>query len=514
MKSSVAPLLLLGPLLFGTVSVYAQSAEDAELKGESAGNNGDLNGAIGQFTEAIRLDPKFSLAYRRRGLALHHLRDYGNAIADFNEAIRLDPKCTDGYICRGNCYSDKDDFDKALADYFEAIHLDANCITAYIERAHIYGFNGDCDRAMADAAKAVRLDPNYAAAQNALGVAYNDYALKILKSDSKTAEALFDHASAYFDAPPAKLDDAQQRWPLGGSVESFRAATRKLDNTHKAQLLFDYSAAAFSVALDIRPDYDFGNNNLGVYYARRNAPGDIQLAEKCFRAALKSNPRYADGLNNLGIVLTRQGKFDEAIATHKAGLAVRNNRASDHNTLARAYLARGDLDNALEETSISLQCDPNYCSAWICRAEVFMKQDKLEDSEECVRRITEIDPRAPEAVLSQLIVAAKHIDIASQPGMATDHLGEATKHLNAAIDWLDRIVKVDPSVERAYYARGIAYMQKKDLLRAKQDFEEALRLHPEFPGAHEKLNTVRRQLGKSSSETERAKDPLTDSRRK
>ena len=81
------------------------------------------------------------------------------------------------------------------------------------------------------------------------------------------------------------------------------------------QLLFDYSAAAFKSAIDIQPDYDFGNNNLGVYYARRGGPGDLNLAEKYFRGALTSNQRYADAYNNLGIVLARQGKFDEAIAT-------------------------------------------------------------------------------------------------------------------------------------------------------------------------------------------------------
>ena len=86
--------------------------------------------------------------------------------------------------------------------------------------------------------------------------------------------------------------------------------------------MFDYSAAAFKAAIDIKPDYDFGNNNLGVYYARRGRPEDLELAEKYFRAAVTSNPRYADAFNNLGIVLARQGKFDEAIASHKAGLEI------------------------------------------------------------------------------------------------------------------------------------------------------------------------------------------------
>ena len=99
----------------------------------------------------------------------------------------------------------------------------------------------------------------------------------------------------------------------------FTAAAKKLDRAQQTQLLFDYSAEAFKSAIDIKPDYDFGNNNLGVYYARRGRPEDLKLAEKYFRGALVSNQRYADAFNNLAIVLARQGKYDEAILCHKLG---------------------------------------------------------------------------------------------------------------------------------------------------------------------------------------------------
>ena len=43
-------------------------------------------------TEAIRLDPKSVLAYYNRGRAHHAKVDVDRAIADFSEAIRLNPK--------------------------------------------------------------------------------------------------------------------------------------------------------------------------------------------------------------------------------------------------------------------------------------------------------------------------------------------------------------------------------------------------------------------------------------
>ena len=47
--------------------------------------------AIADFTEAIRFDPSYSLAYYSRGDAYAETGDYARAIADFTEAIRLDP---------------------------------------------------------------------------------------------------------------------------------------------------------------------------------------------------------------------------------------------------------------------------------------------------------------------------------------------------------------------------------------------------------------------------------------
>jgi len=46
-------------------------------------------------------------------------KDYDKAIADFTEAIRLDPKYEDAYVARAEAYSNKNDYDKALSDYYK-----------------------------------------------------------------------------------------------------------------------------------------------------------------------------------------------------------------------------------------------------------------------------------------------------------------------------------------------------------------------------------------------------------
>lgn len=328
---------------------------------------------------------------------------------------------------------------------------------------------------------AVQVTENNYFAYNHIGIAYDSDAKKMSSIDAKEAEELFDQVAENFKGPPKKIDDAQKR-PLffDEPLDNFKAAARKLNPTQKQQLLFDYSAENFKATIEIKPDYDFGNNNLGVYYARRDGPEDLKLAEKYFSDALVSNRRYADAYNNLGIVLARQGKFDDAIRSHKAGLEVRYDRASDHSNLCRVHMQKDDLDNAMNQNTIALQCDPNFLGAWMSRAEIHIKQKNLEEAVKCVQRMTDINAKSPETIQSQFMLAAKYLEL-NRP--------------DEAIGLLSQILQIHDAAPQIYNARGLAYLLKNDLPRAKQDFEQVVRLFPQFPGAREKLNTIRAKLG-------------------
>ena len=127
-------------------------------------NNGDHDRAIAAFSEAIRLDPNYAMAFNNRGVAHVNKGDNDRAIADYTEAIRLDPKYALAFLNRGIAFGKKGDIDRAITDFTEAIRLDPNNSQALNNRGFAYASKGDNDRAIADYNEAIRLNPQYAAA--------------------------------------------------------------------------------------------------------------------------------------------------------------------------------------------------------------------------------------------------------------------------------------------------------------------------------------------------------------
>ena len=65
---------------------------------------GNLDAAITNFTEAIRLDQKFAIAYYNRGVTYVKKDDYDQSIIDLSKAIDLSQKQSAAFHYRGVAY--------------------------------------------------------------------------------------------------------------------------------------------------------------------------------------------------------------------------------------------------------------------------------------------------------------------------------------------------------------------------------------------------------------------------
>jgi hypothetical protein len=83
----------------------------------------DPTAALADYSEAIRCNPRYALAYFDRGNLRHERGDYAGAAADFSSVIQLRPRHPDAWNNRGWARQALGDFTGAADDYERALSL-------------------------------------------------------------------------------------------------------------------------------------------------------------------------------------------------------------------------------------------------------------------------------------------------------------------------------------------------------------------------------------------------------
>ncbi|MBD2339690.1 tetratricopeptide repeat protein [Calothrix sp. FACHB-156] len=91
--------------------IFDKAAETRQKAIESLMDSGKQNfeqqnfqGALADYTQALKLNPKQTEAYVRRGMAKTKLKQYVSAIEDYNQALMINPQYADVYHYRGRVY--------------------------------------------------------------------------------------------------------------------------------------------------------------------------------------------------------------------------------------------------------------------------------------------------------------------------------------------------------------------------------------------------------------------------
>jgi tetratricopeptide (TPR) repeat protein len=150
--------------LFGTVT---KSFREVTAKADADFQAGHPDAAIAEYNRiiALNLTPQLaSLAVMRRGSCYYAKHDLDRAIADFDQALRIDPKNAAAYDNRANALDARGDWDDAIKDYNEALRLNPRDAYIYLNRGSLLREHGDFTGALADFAKTLAINPGEEAA--------------------------------------------------------------------------------------------------------------------------------------------------------------------------------------------------------------------------------------------------------------------------------------------------------------------------------------------------------------
>jgi tetratricopeptide (TPR) repeat protein len=266
-------------------------------RGNARGNAGDRDGAIADFSEAIRLNPECGLCYAGRALVWHNKFDYEKAYADFDRALQLEPANPRIYYMRGSVLRDNGEYDRALADAELAIRIAPEDFFAYALRSGIFFDKHDLDRAMADINEAIRLNPRVYMNYNFRGLFWRD------KGDYDRAIADFTEAIRLNPGYWTSYANRGEAWRLKGDLEHALADQNRAiqidpksatsyvlrDDTYRYRDDFSHALADYDQALNISPDYIPAYTGRGLTYEKM---ADLRRARDEFEKALASPSQF------------------------------------------------------------------------------------------------------------------------------------------------------------------------------------------------------------------------------
>jgi len=123
LPSAVKPQLALPQSLPSAALPDPRTAKEFNQRGTSRMQNGDLDGAIADFSQAVQLKRGYAMAYYNRGTVYASTGNVRAALADYTQVIALKPNNAAVRYSRGSLRAKTGDRAGALVDFQQAAAL-------------------------------------------------------------------------------------------------------------------------------------------------------------------------------------------------------------------------------------------------------------------------------------------------------------------------------------------------------------------------------------------------------
>jgi len=347
-----------------------------------------------------------------RGQALFERRDVKAnleaAVQSFEEAVKLDPRFALAYAALGELYwaqyretRDPAWAEKATEAGVTALRLDANEPAVRYALAVTFAGTGKLDESVAELRQALAIQPNYDDARRQLG--------EVLATQGRIDDAVIEFQRAIASRPAF--------WGHYSAMgRSLFAAGR-----------YQEAVAAFQKVTELQPDNQVGYQQLGTVYQQLGEK-DLALANYEKSTAIQPN---GPALSNIGMLYHQRRDYAKAVEAYRKAIELRPNVAATHRNLGDALVklgrpreARVAYQRAVTLTDADLKVNPSDALA-LASSAVFLA--KAGDGAEAERRLSRALSLAPKDNRIHQRAAIVHV-LAGKSEQAIDDLRSAVQY--------------------------------------------------------------------------------------
>jgi len=433
-------------------TVTASSNPAAVALNDSASQfmaSGDFKRAAGYLKKALSLDDGYARAHYNLGIALQKQNKLGDAIKEYQRAVDIRPTYYSPIYNLGLLYYSISDFDKAREWLKKAVAVrkSEESAPAHYNLGLVYKHLGDLKASESSYTEALRLRPGYAEAR---------YNLALLRMNDERYQLA--------------VDDFEKAAALGMA---------------KSKLF----------------------QNLGVCYAKLE---DYEHSISAYRRALALDPNDPAVWFNLAMAFGRQEQADSSIAAYRRALELDPEYYQAHFNMAHVFSEQNQVDSALSHYRKAIELHSKYSKALFNMALLFSDREQYDSAAECYRKVVDLDPENQKALFN-LGVAYGHLDkvddavksyrelIDQDPvhEKGLNNLGSAFMKLekyDSALVYFGRLVGLTHDAQ-AYFNRARAYRSLDSTGRAREDYQKAIEIQPEYAKAYHNLAILEEEAG-------------------
>lgn len=345
-------------------------ADQLDNAGLDLFNKGDYNGAVNDYLQAIKLDPKSAVYHGDLARAYIELGKYDLAQNEAKTAISLDSSKATYHNTLGVALDDAGKYADAEQAYKDAITLSNQDELYYVNLSLNLIDQDKYDEAAQQAQKAISLDAKDAQAYDALGEADqylgSDHYADAEKAYQKALQ--LEPANKYYNADYSDLLSDENK---GTDAETYARKAIAADANYgvgynvlgyalEVQKRYKDAAAAYLKATQIEPKNAVYLRNLANTYDEAQ---DYANAQKAVDAALKLEPDNARGNAIQGDIYYDQQQYNKALTAYQKAAQEAADNAEYQVYVGDTYAALGDNTNAKKYYNQALAIDPNNTDA-------------------------------------------------------------------------------------------------------------------------------------------------------